>query len=107
MSDLPSGKDFTATHDLSTLWLEARKALEAFVPPPTSEELDYIGEVVRDFVAVDESSMAFRYSEDKKGNKNLSQLYHINIKHFSAAIVPALDTLEKMSYAFDDYFDAI
>ena len=101
-----SGKDFTPHHLLSELWRDARSALEAFVQPPSPEELDYIDEIVRDFVAVDKSSMAFRYSEDRKGEKSLNMLYHINIKRFSDAIDPALETLERMSYAFDDYFDA-
>ncbi len=98
--------DFPKCHNLTELWTAARVHLESFVKPLSHEELSDIDNLVSELSSFDEDSFAFRYSEDKRGTKTLLGIDHINVKHLHQMITPTLDTLQRISYDFEDYFDS-
>lgn|GEM_PF-6380773 len=57
------------------------KLLSEIAPNDSVEELREIDRLIGEFSAVDPSSMAFRYPEDKKGNASLPGITHINLRN--------------------------
>jgi len=57
------------------------RLLSEISPDDSVDELREIGRLIGEFSAVDPSSMAFRYPEDKNGNATLSSISHINLRN--------------------------
>jgi hypothetical protein len=69
------------THELEVLWPLARAAIEAAFPDDPAD-LDTVGSIVDELVAVDPTSVSFRYARDRKGRVNLpAGLQRVNIGH--------------------------
>jgi hypothetical protein len=70
------------THKLEVLWPLARNALETSFPDDDPAELDTVGSIVGELVAVDPESMSFRYARDRQGKVNLpAGLERVNVGH--------------------------
>ena len=61
----------------------------------TKEDLKIINKIINDFVEVDPKSFAFRYPEDKQGNKNLEGITHINLRKLGQQIGVLAEKLDK------------
>jgi hypothetical protein len=75
------------THELEVLWPLARAAIEAAFPDDPAD-LDTVGSIVDELVAVDPTSVSFRYARDRKGRVNLpAGLGRVNIGHIAAVML--------------------
>lgn len=75
------------THKLEALWPPARKAIEAAFPDDPAD-LDTVGSIVDELVAVDPESMSFRYARDRRGKVNLpAGLERVNIAHIATVML--------------------
>jgi hypothetical protein len=74
-------------HPLLVLWRPLRKLLERRWPNGSPEELDAVGDGLRQFDAVDQGSFAFRYATDPAGKVSLPEgLSRINLRNLSEVI---------------------
>jgi hypothetical protein len=67
-------------HRLVPLWRDCREILEQVWPKGPKEDLDAVGEVMRQFQEKDPASTSFRYPTDLAGAPTL-QNGHINLKN--------------------------
>lgn len=75
------------THKLEVLWPLARKAIETAFPDDPAD-LDTVGSVVDELVALDPESMSFRYARDQRGRLNLpASLERVNIAHIATVML--------------------
>ncbi|MBA3422876.1 MAG: hypothetical protein H0U12_13475 [Thermoleophilaceae bacterium] len=75
------------THKLEALWPLARAAIEAAFPEDPAD-LDTVGSIVDELVAVDPESMSFRYAHDRNGQVNLpAGLERVNVGHIAAVML--------------------
>ena len=72
---------FPYNHDIAGLWSICRQLLSDIAPDDSVEELRETDRLIGEFAAVDPSSMAFRYPEDKKGDASLPGIMHINLRN--------------------------
>ena len=79
LQDIPG--DFPQHHDIAGLWRICHQLLSEIAPNDSVEELREIDRLIEDFSAVDPSSIAFRYPEDRKGNASLPGITHINLRN--------------------------
>ncbi|TML00267.1 MAG: hypothetical protein E6G34_01905 [Actinobacteria bacterium] len=74
------------THKLEVLWPLARAAIEAAFPDDPAD-LDTVGSIVDELVAVDPASMSFRYARDRTGGVNLpAGLERVNVGHIATVM---------------------
>lgn len=84
---LSEGRGFPEHHKIWDLWCVANGLMKSIIKKVdesaqgyiTKEDIDHIGKIIKDFVEIDPESFAFRYPEDKKGNKYLEGIIHINL----------------------------
>ena len=82
------------THKLEVLWPLAREAIEAAFPDDPAD-LDTVGSIVDELVAVDPESMSFRYARDRKGQLNLPVgLERVNLGHIATVMLQVGISLE-------------
>ena len=72
---------FPQHHNLSTLWDEAKQLLVAHYGSDVPAEMQNLDSCIADFATHDPNSFAFRYPWDKKGNRTLQNLRHINLRN--------------------------
>lgn len=75
------------THNLEVLWPLARAAIEAAFPDDPAD-LDSVGSIVNELVAVDPESTSFRYAHDRKGQVNMrAGLERVNVGHIATVML--------------------
>lgn len=77
--DIPG--DLPLHHRIVDLWSELHQHLLAIAPGDSVAKLAEVRRLIGEFSAVDPTSMAFRYPEDKNGNPSLPGLTHINLRN--------------------------
>lgn len=88
------GERYPKHHNLKNLWKEAKRLIRKHYREDTPKELDYVDPCVDEFDEHDPESFSFRYPTDKKGNRNLRGLKHINLRNLH-------DTMERLSSFLD------
>ena len=73
------------THDLKTLWADAKEIIDQVFEHETdsSDSLKYAEHVIKEFSTIDNQSYSFRYPIDKKEQPNLDGVKYINIGNCS------------------------
>lgn len=71
---------FPKTHRIDELWRICHRLLSQIAPGDSEGELKHITRLIDEFSTVDPTSMAFRYPEDKDGNRSLPGITHINLR---------------------------
>ncbi|WP_027156748.1 hypothetical protein [Methylobacter luteus] len=85
---LEEGASFPEHHRINDLWNTANSLMARIIKDHdqsindyiTKEDIQAIKTIITEFVKVDPESFAFRYPKDKKGNKNLEGIEHINLR---------------------------
>lgn len=95
---LPEGRP--TGHDIEKLWSEARSVIEQVWPDGPEVDLNSAEDYVKQFVAVDPSSTAFRYPTDLNGNASVPGITHINIRNFG-------ETMKRLGNLLDGASDGI
>jgi hypothetical protein len=73
--------DFPKHHRIGSLWEICHKLLSDLFPGDSVTELKEITRLISEFSAVDPTSMAFRYPQDKDGNPMLTGFDQINLRN--------------------------
>jgi hypothetical protein len=74
-------------HSLLVLWQPLRELLQRRWPTGSTEELDAVGDGLRQFDAVDRGSYGFRYATDPTGKVSLpNELSQINLRNLAEVI---------------------
>jgi hypothetical protein len=95
-------------HDLRPLWREVKRICDKVFEEPDGkslEEFEYVSHIVKEFVALDKISFAFRYPIDKKGKNSLPEVHHINVRRLADMIGRAGGFLDGVSYAIGVHRD--
>lgn len=83
------------THNLVSLWRQARPNIEAVWPDSdTKGHLSAVEDRLRELCEVDSGSYAFRYPKDNEGTTTLTGMKHINLKQLK-------DVIQGISYILD------
>ena len=102
---LDKSQSFPRTHRLDGLWIKSRKLLEKIWPDGPKEELDKIEYYIKEFSKHDPSSEAFRYPIDKKVNKQLNDITHINVRNLKEIVSDLLSLLSGANAGIWEYLD--
>jgi hypothetical protein len=78
--------EFPKHHHIGNLWEVCHKLLSEISPHDSVVELKEIARLIAEFSAVDPTSMAFRYPQDKDGNPSLPGMSHINLRNVREVI---------------------
>lgn len=73
--------DFPKHHHIGKLWEVCHKLLSEISPCDSVIELKEIARLIGEFSAVDPTSIAFRYPQDKEGSPSLPNISHINLRN--------------------------
>ena len=87
---LDEPKEMPIHHKIDVLWNECKTLLKKLQLDSTKDDLDAVDEIIGQFSEKDPLSMAFRYPTDKKGEKSLPDIRHINVRNL-AEIVDRID----------------
>jgi len=95
------------THDLVSLWRQARPNIEAVWPgSETRCHLNRVEERLKELCDLDSGSYAFRYPEDTKGEATLTGIVHINLKQLRDVVEGISNVLEGSSTGMGEYLNA-
>ena len=95
------------THDLVSLWKQARLNIEAVWPgSETRRHLNQVEERLEELCDLDSGSYAFRYPEDTKGETTLTGMVHINLKQLRDVVEGISNVLEGSSTGMGEYLNA-
>lgn len=100
---LDEESQFPKTHDIKILWDKAKSIIKKIWPQTTSDELAYTELMIVEINNLDKKSDAFRYPVDKDLSPTLFGLEFFNLKEFSDAITPLVETLDGTSTAITVY----
>jgi len=92
-------------HKLVPLWEECRPIVEEVWPAGPKQDLDAVGEVLRQFEERDPGSTAFRYPVDTSGNASLPVSERINLRNLSDVANRALALLESCACGIGEYLE--
>jgi hypothetical protein len=102
---LELGGSFPKNHNILKLWIEAQSLLIKIWPEGQEEDLDKIGYFIKQFSEHDPSSESFRYPEDKKGQKAIKDISHINLRHLKEIMNDLIESLDGAHSGLIDYLD--
>ncbi len=91
-------------HNIDELWKEVRDLAKKAWPDGDEEDLLLVDNCLKEFNKVDPGSDAFRYSVDKKGNKNLGNFTRISIRNFSNVVNKLCNSLEGINWGIYEYY---
>lgn len=102
---LEKGAKFPEHHRIKDLWNTANSLMAQIIKEHdksisdyiTKEDIEAIKIIITEFVNVDPESFAFRYPNDKKGNKNLDGIEYINLRKLH-------DQMEIIKEKLDKYY---
>lgn len=92
----PARYKIKASHNLNTLWADARKLVsevDSTFPRANHKNID---EVIKELIRIDERSTAFRYDRTQEGEPSLPGISLINTRRFSEKVKAASDELKCM-----------
>jgi hypothetical protein len=89
--------EYPKNHYLDTLWTNAKDIINEIWEEEENSKEEEIEHFIAEFIKIDKSSQAFRYTKDKKGNEYLTEVELINIRHLSVCINSISDHLEGIS----------
>ena len=95
--------DFPKHHRIAELWAICHKLLSEVSPDDSVDELKEIARLIGEFSAIDPSSMAFRYPEDKDGSPSLPGISHINLRNVREVITKIDNILTGASCQIGEY----
>lgn len=105
------GGEFTARHNLSPLWAEAKglvcDRLSSQIDEDTERDIAIFGGLLDEFDDMDHKSMAFRYPVDLKGSPHIAELRSLdlmNIYTVMCKISRFLDSIIGMIDAHTSFF---
>lgn len=82
---------FPTGHHIGNLWQVCHELLSEVFPNDSVAELNEIARLIGEFAAVDPTSEAFRYPQDRKGNATLPGIRYINLRNVR-------EVVEKISF---------
>lgn len=102
---LGEGASFPEHHKIHDLWNTANSLMAKIIKDHdqsikdyiTKEDIRTIKTIITEFVKVDPESFAFRYPNDKKGNRNLDGIEYINLRKLH-------DQMEILKEKLDKYY---
>ena len=95
------------THNLVSLWRQARPNIEAVWPDSeTKGQLNAVEDRLKELCDIDSGSYAFRYPEDGKGTTTLTGMVHINLKQLRDVIQGISHILDGSSIGMGEYLNA-
>jgi hypothetical protein len=95
------------THNLVSLWRQARPNIEAvWTDSETKGHLNAVEDRLGELCDVDSGSYAFRYPEDKEGTATLTGMVHINLKQLRDVIQGISHVLDGSSTGMGEYLNA-
>jgi hypothetical protein len=96
-----------STHRLTVLWAELKRIVkEIWEEEFPEKDFEFIDSMIQEFEKYDENSDSFRYSKDKKGNKNkYHNLLHINIRHLRDMVQKFHEILSPIGCRISFYFE--
>jgi len=102
---LGEGASFPEHHRIQDLWNTANSLMAKIIKDHdqsirdyiTKEDIGAIKTIITEFVKVDPESFAFRYPNDKKGNRNLDGIEYINLRKLH-------DQMEILKEKLDKYY---
>jgi hypothetical protein len=97
--------NFPEHHKIDALWDTANALMTKIIKDHDQSISDYITKydvktiktIITEFVKVDPESFAFRYPNDKKGNKNLDGIEYINLRKLH-------DHMKELKEKLDKYY---
>ena len=102
---LEEGANFPEHHRINDLWNTANSLMARIIKYYdqsikyyiTKEDIQVVKKIITEFVKVDPESFAFRYPNDKKGNRNLEGIEYINL-------IKLHDQMEILKEKLDKYY---
>lgn len=102
---LEEGAKFPEHHRINDLWNTANSLMAKIIKEHdqsiseyiTKEDIEAIKIIITEFVKVDPESFAFRYPNDKNGNRNLDGITYINL-------IKLHDQMEILKEKLDKYY---
>lgn len=99
--------EFAQTHSIDELWRKCSPLLERVSTGDSIQEQKQIGRLLREFVAVDPFSTAFRYPVDREGNQSLPGIRNIDLPNVRDVIAKISVILDGASAQIDHYMDCM
>jgi len=104
---LDQDAEIPKTHNLVSLWRQARPNIEAVWPDSeTKDQLNAVEDRLKELCDIDSGSYAFRYPEDGKGTTTLTGMVHINLKQLRDVIQGISHILDGSSIGMGEYLNA-
>jgi hypothetical protein len=95
--------DTPLTHKLDDLWIAFRDLLVDLGSDTARDEMQQIGRLIGEFMAVDPLSTAFRYPEDRNGSPSLPGIRHIDVANVRDVIDKISTILDGADAMIDEY----
>lgn len=105
----PDVKGPKVDHDLNILWEHTRKLVRTVDPTFPQANHKYTDALIKELVAIDSRSTAFRYDRSREGKPSLPGIRHINTRRFGEEMKRACYELDCMdahvSYLYELFKD--
>lgn len=90
-------------HRVSLLWDELQPKMTLVYQRAELSPIDVreAAAIISEFARIDDSSMAFRYPDDRQGQNLLPDIMHINVRQFAEAMERLSTTLDDLVLVFD------
>lgn len=92
-------------HKIGRLWSGAREIVEEVFDDGDQAPLDKVTDIISAFERDDPHATGFKYPEDKKGNRSIPEIRHINVAQFSEAMGEIETLIEGVADGIDFYLD--
>jgi len=104
---LEKPEKITKTHNLLTLWADAKKIIDQVFEHETdsSDSLKYAEHVIKAFSTIDKKSYSFRYPINLKGQPNLEGVKYINIVRVALHVNKLSEIIDGVSTGISVYLD--
>lgn len=104
---LDQDAEIPKTHNLISLWRQARPNFESVWPDAeTKGHLAAIEDRIKELCELDSGSYAFRYPEDTRGTATLAGMVHINLKQLRDVIQGISHVLDGSSIGMGEHLNA-
>lgn len=94
---------FPMGHHIGKLWQVCHDLLSEVSPNDSVAELNEIARLIGEFAALDPTSEAFRYPQDRNGNATLPGIRHINLRNVREVVEKISFILEGAEAQIDEY----
>ena len=106
---LGRGKTFPKKHELMVLWRSLKNNAKSLLTsdfPLNDEEVQYVETTLEEIIKYDPESDAFRYPLDKKMQRPLSDVYHVNVKSLYERFNQIHEYFGRISFMIDYLYEA-